>query len=106
MVMIETEFIFSASTVIKHSRSFCVGVSQVQLSILCHYRVYLMPFAGLLVNISSPCGVKIMQPSVDLEPHLLLIFVLLPLLLHLSDLLSQFLEDLSSHLIQKILPHN
>jgi len=67
VVLIETELIFSASTVVKHSRCFSVSVSQVQLSILCHYRVdFMSPFTGFLADISrGPSGVKIVQPCVD-----------------------------------------
>lgn len=107
MILIEAKLFFFAGTVIKYSRSLSICVSQVQLSILCHYWVDLMtPFTELFVYIPLlPCCVEIMQPCVDLRPHLLLILVLLPFLLHLSNLSPQLLEDLSSHLIHQILPH-
>ena len=37
MILIETKLLFFADTVIKYSRSLSICVSQVQLSILCHY---------------------------------------------------------------------
>jgi hypothetical protein len=60
-------------------------------------------FAGLLVH--TPRRVEIMQPGIDLRPHLLLIFILFPLLFHLSHLLTQLLEYFPSHLVHQVLPH-
>jgi hypothetical protein len=60
-------------------------------------------FAGLLADTAR--RVEIVQPGIDLRPHLLLIFILFPLLLHLSHLLPQLLEYFPSHLIYQVFPH-
>ncbi len=37
MILIETKLFFFAGTVIKYTRSLSICISQMQLSILCHY---------------------------------------------------------------------
>jgi hypothetical protein len=61
------------------------------------------PFTVLL---GRPRCVQIMQPCVDFRPHLLLILILLPLLLHLSHLCPQLFKHLPSDLVHQILPDN
>ena len=104
VILVKAELILLASTVVDHGWSLSIGISQVQLGILGHDGIDFMSGTGLLSNFCG-CGVQIVEPSVDLGPHLLFILILFSFHTHLFDLGSKLIEDSPANFIHQVFSH-